>query len=77
MFKISLAHSLKVSRKIMGMNRKIMELIMASNLNTNLVCARKVLHQNFLVANKKLKLSIVLGKIIPDPLEKTNCSKWR
>jgi hypothetical protein len=76
MLNISLAHSLKVNRKIMGMNRKITELNMASNLNMKLVCARKVLQQNSLVANKKLKLSSVLGKIISDPLEKTNCSNW-
>jgi len=77
MLKISLAHSLKVNRKIMGMSRKILELIMASNLNTKLVCARKVQHQTFLVVSKKLKLSSVLGKTISDPLEKTNCSNWR
>jgi hypothetical protein len=77
MLEICLAHSLEVNRKIMGMNRKIMELIMASNLNTKLVWSRKVLHQNFLVANKKLKLSSVLGKIISDPSEKTICSNWR
>jgi len=77
MLKISLAHSLKVNRKIMGMSRKILELIVASNLNTKLVCARKVLHQNFLVVNKKLKLSSFLRKIVSDPLEKTNCCNWR
>ena len=37
--KISPAHSLKV-RKIMGMSRKSLELIMASNLNKKLVCQK-------------------------------------
>jgi len=52
MLKIALAHSLKVNRKIMGMNRKTMEPIMASSLNMKLVLARKVLHQNFSVAKR-------------------------
>jgi len=48
----NMAHFLKVNRKIMGISRKNMELIMASKLKTQLVCARKVLHQNFSVANQ-------------------------